>query len=82
MKQAVQQVQRIALDGALDEANSGRPPLSQDRDPRKLVRVVCAWCNNLMRYEMWPEADDSAEGGELRTSHGMCHRCRQRMEAR
>jgi hypothetical protein len=72
----------VAIELALDEANAGRPPHLQDRDLGHLVRVVCAWCNNLMRYEMWPEADDSAEGGELRTSHGMCHRCRQRMEAR
>lgn len=84
MKQSVQQVQRIALDGALDEANSGRPPLSQDRDPRKLVRVVCAWCGDLLRYEVWPESEPGTlgalKGGEPLTSHGICPTCMQQME--
>lgn len=74
----------VAIELALDEANAGRPPHLQDRDPGHLVRVVCAWCNNLMRYEMWPESEPGAlgalKGGEPLTSHGICPTCMQQME--
>jgi len=75
-------VRQIAIDGALDEANAGRPPDLQNRDPRKLVRVVCAWCGRFMRYEVWAEVPSIAtEGGGPLIDHGMCSECAQKMEA-
>ena len=74
----------VAIELALDEANAGRPPLLQDRDPGHLVRVVCAWCGDLLRYEVWPESEPGAlgalKGGEPLTSHGICPTCMQQME--
>lgn len=77
-------VRGTAIENALDEANSGRPPLLQDRDAGHLVRVVCAWCNALLRYEAWPESEPNSvldeEGGEPLISHGICPTCMQQME--
>jgi len=74
----------VAIELALDEANAGRPPHLQDRDPGHLVRVVCAWCGDLLRYEVWPESEPGAlgalKGGEPLTSHGICPTCMQQME--
>ena len=64
-------VQQIATDQALCEANAGRTPDEQVRDPRRLGRTVCAWCGRLIRYAIWQQEDGLAEN----TSHGICPAC-------
>ena len=71
-------VQRVAEQCALDQANAGRPPDAQIRDPQRLARIVCAWCNQLIRYAVWPQTGGLIEN----TSHGICDACsRKYMEA-
>jgi hypothetical protein len=69
----------IALKLALDEANAGLSPEQQTRDPRRLVRIVCAWYGRLIRYEIWPEAQPGGVGGNV--SHGICPECARKVEA-
>lgn len=68
---AVLVVQQVALTCALDQANAGRVPQEQVRDPRRLARVLCAWCGRLLRYAVWQQPDGLQEN----TSHGVCDVC-------
>jgi hypothetical protein len=71
-------VQRVAEQCALDQANAGVMPDAQIRDPQHLARIVCAWCNQLIRYAVWPQTGGLVE----HTSHGICSVCyRKYMEA-
>lgn len=75
---AIAVVQRVAEQCALDQANAGRMPSDQIRDPRHLARIVCAWCGNLIHYAVWPQTGGLVE----HTSHGICTVCyRKHMEA-
>jgi len=38
-----------------------------------MVRIVCAWCNKLIRIEDWGKSDKGTQ--VTGTSHGICPEC-------